>query len=166
MSNVQKITPFLWFNGAAESAAKFYISIFANSRIVTTSRYDESSAKASGQPEGSVMIVEFELDGQKFTAINGGPHFQMSGAVSFVIDCETQQEVDHFWNHLAEGGPVEAQQCGWVRDRFGVTWQVVPTVLPKLLGDPDPAKAQRTMQAMLTMKKFDIAGLQRAHDGG
>lgn len=165
MSSVQKITPFLWFDGQAEEAVKFYISIFSDSRIVSTSRYDEASAQASGQSEGSVMIVAFELEGQQFTAINGGPHLKFSGAVSFVINCETQQEVDHFWNHLSEGGPPEVQQCGWVTDRFGVTWQVVPTLLPKLLGDPDAEKAQRTMQAMLKMKKLDIAELKRAHDG-
>ncbi len=160
---MQKITPFLWFANQAEEAANFYVSIFKNSKIKNVVRYNEAGAKASGQPEGTAMTVSFELEGQEFTAINGGaqPFAKPSGMISFVISCETQEEVDHFWNKLSEGG--EEGQCGWINhDKFGITWQVVPTALPQLLSDSDPAIAQRVMQAMLQMKKIDIAILEKA----
>jgi len=159
----QKITPFLWFNDNAEEAAKFYVSIFKNSRIGTITRYDDEGARASGRPAGSVMTVPFELDGQSFTALNGGPHLKFSGAISFVVDCDTQPEVDHFWEKLSAGG--QELQCGWLTDKFGVTWQIVPGVLIQMLQDKDREKAKRVMAAMLTMKKIEIAPLQRAWEG-
>lgn len=158
---MQKITPFLWFDANAEEAVNFYVSIFKNSKITHVARYDETGAGVSGRPKGSVMTVAFQLDGQDWIALNGGPHFTFSPAVSFVVNCETQAEVDHFWDEFSDGGVIE--QCGWVRDRFGVTWQIVPTVLGELLSDPDPVKSQRVMLAMLQMKKLDIATLMQAH---
>jgi len=159
---MQKITPFLWFDTQAEEAAKLYTSLFKNSKITNVSRYDEAGAKASGRPVGSVMIVTFSLDGQEFTALNGGPVFKFTEAVSFVVNCRTQQEVDRFWTKLiADGG--EEGQCGWLKDKFGLSWQIVPTVLRELLGDKDPAKAGRVMHAMLQMKKIGIAGLRKAY---
>ena len=163
MKKIQKITPFLWFENEAEEAVEFYVSIFKNSKIIKTTRYDEAGAKASGQAKDSVMTMAFELDGQDFVAINGGPFFKFSGAVSFVVNCENQEEIDYYWDKLAEGG--EAGQCGWInRDKFGLTWQVVPTVLEKLLSDPDPAKAARAMEAMLKMNKIIIADLEKAYN--
>jgi len=159
----QKITPFLWFNHQAEEAAKFYISIFKNSKIGKATRYDEEAAKATGQPSGSVMTIEFELEGQRFVALNGGPHFKFTEAVSFVVNCETQEEVDHFWSKLSAGG--EESRCGWLKDKFGLSWQVVPVVLIEMLADKDAAKAKRVMNAMLQMDKIDIATLQKAYDG-
>ena len=158
----QRISPFLWFDAQAEDAAHFYTTIFPNSRIVTTVRYDKDSAKASGQPEGSVMTVGFQLDGQDFTALNGGPVFRISEAVSFVVNCESQQEINHYWDHLSKGGDANAQMCGWLKDRFGVSWQVVPTLLPQLLGGTDAEKAGKAMAAILTMKKIDLEELQKA----
>ena len=155
----QKIVPNLWFDTQAEQAAEFYCSVFPNSRILSTTRYPEG---APG-PTGSVMTVEWELDGERFVGINGGPQFPFTEAVSFQITCETQDEVDRYWDALVRGG--EEGQCGWLTDRFGVSWQVVPNQLPALLGDPDPAKAGRAMQAMLGMKKLDIGALRRARDG-
>ena len=160
---MQKITPFLWFDSQAEEAAKFYVSIFKNSKIVGVVRYGAEAAKASGRPEGSVMTVDFELDGQRFTALNGGPAFKFTEAVSFVAHCQTQEEVDHLWERLSQGG--EKSQCGWLKDRYGVSWQVVPDVLIELLQDKDPAKAKRAMQAMLRMSKIDIRALRQAHAG-
>ena len=160
---VQKITPFLWFDNQAEEAANFYVSIFKQSRVGAITRYDDEASKAAGRPKGSVMTVEFELDGQKFTALNGGPLFKFTEAISLVVSCENQQEVDHFWEKLSAGG--EEVQCGWLKDRFGVSWQVVPTVLVELLQDKDPERARRVMSAMLKMKKLDIDGLQKAHQG-
>jgi predicted 3-demethylubiquinone-9 3-methyltransferase (glyoxalase superfamily) len=160
----QRITPFLWFDDRAEEAATFYVSIFQNSRISGITRYDAHGARASGRPEGSVMTVVFELDGQQFTALNGGPHFTFTEAVSFVVNCTTQAEVDHFWQRLSAGG--QEVQCGWLRDRFGLSWQVVPTVLGEMLQDGDPARAGRVMGAMLQMKKISIDGLRRAYEGG
>jgi len=157
---MQKITPFLWFDNQAEEAVNFYISMFRNSKVVNVARYGDDAAKVSGRPQGSVMTVAFELDGQPFVALNGGPVFTFSPAISFVVDCQTQQEVDHLWGKLSAGG--EQQQCGWLKDKYGVTWQIVPSVLGKLMSDPDPAKAQRVMQAMLQMTKLDIAALQQA----
>jgi predicted 3-demethylubiquinone-9 3-methyltransferase (glyoxalase superfamily) len=155
----QQITPFLWFDGNAEEAARFYVSVFKNSKIVTTARYGD----AGPGPKGSVMTVVFSLDGQEFIGLNGGPHFKFTEAVSFSIDCKTQEEVDYYWDRLSAGG--EPSQCGWLKDRFGLSWQVNPGVLGEMLGDPDPAKAKRVMEAMLKMKKIDIAALQRAYAG-
>ena len=160
-----RIAPCLWFDDRAEEAARFYVGIFKNSRIREISRYTEAGHEVHGRPAGSVMVVSFELDGQPFTALNGGPLFQFSEAISFQISCETQDEVDRYWSQLSAGGDPSAQQCGWLKDRFGLSWQVVPTVLPTLLADPDPAKSKRTMEAMLRMKKLDIAALRRAHAG-
>jgi predicted 3-demethylubiquinone-9 3-methyltransferase (glyoxalase superfamily) len=154
-----KITPWLWFDTEAEQAANFYISVFKNSRIVSVSHYGESGPG----PAGTVMTVAFELDGQPLVALNGGPEFVFSEAISFQIDCETQDEVDYFWTSLTDGGT--PSQCGWLRDKFGLSWQVVPRALEALLTDPDPERAQRAMAAMLTMGKLDIAALQRAADG-
>lgn len=156
--HLQRITPFLWFDHQAEEAANFYVSIFENSRILTTARYGDGGPG----PKGSVMTVSFELDGQEFTALNGGPHFKFTEAVSFVVHCETQDEVDRFWKQLSEGG--QESQCGWLKDRYGLSWQIVPNALPKLLQDKDAARSQRVMTALLKMKKLDIAELQRAYD--
>jgi predicted 3-demethylubiquinone-9 3-methyltransferase (glyoxalase superfamily) len=162
-TRMQRITPFLWFDQQAEEAANYYVSIFKNSRIGGVTRYDEAGAKASGQPKGSVMTVEFELEGQPFTALNGGPHFKFTEAISFVVHCETQAEVDHFWEKLSAGG--QEIQCGWLKDRFGLAWQVTPTVLLEMLQDKDPKKAQAVMAAMLQMKKISIEPLRRAYEG-
>ena len=160
---MQKITPFLWYDNNAEEAAKFYLTVFDNSRINQTTRYDDESSKAAGRPAGSVMTIEFELDGQKFVAINGGPHFKFTEAVSFVIDCENQEKVDYFWEKLSGGGGQESQ-CGWLKDKFGLSWQVVPTILNELFqGSPESSK--RVMHAMLQMKKLDINVLKQAAEG-
>jgi predicted 3-demethylubiquinone-9 3-methyltransferase (glyoxalase superfamily) len=151
-----KLTPCLWFDTEGEEAATFYTSVFPNSRIVDIARY----GSAGPRPEGTVMTVDFELDGQPFLALNGGPEFTFSEAISFQVDCKNQEEVDSFWNQLSAGG--EEGPCGWLKDKFGLSWQIVPTRLPELLGDPDRAKSQRVMQAMLQMKKIDIDGLERA----
>jgi predicted 3-demethylubiquinone-9 3-methyltransferase (glyoxalase superfamily) len=153
---MQKITPCLWFDTEGEEAAKFYTSVFPNSRIVDVTHY----GSAGPRPEGTVMTVSFELDGQRFTALNGGPEFTFTEAISFEVSCETQEEVDAFWSKLSEGG--EEGPCGWLKDRFGVSWQIVPTALPRLLADSDREKAQRVMQAMLSMKKIEIEPLERA----
>src|SRR5438105_4206641 len=160
-----KINPCLWFDRQAEDAARFYTGIFKDSKIVAISRYGEAGKEIHGKPPGSVMTVAFELNGQSFTALNGGPHFKFNEAISLQIDCETQAEVDYFWERLSEGGDPNAQQCGWLKDKFGLSWQVVPRVLSKLLNDPDTAKAQRAFQAMLQMKKLDIEALQRTFAG-
>jgi len=159
----QKITPFLWFDDKAEEAAKFYTSIFKNSKIGDIVRYDEEAAKPTGRPPGTVMVVDFQLDGQEFVALNGGPVFTFTEAVSFVVNCENQEEVDYFWSKLSSGG--EESRCGWLKDKFGLSWQVVPTVLPKMLQDKDAARAKRVMHAMLQMDKIDIATLKKAYDG-
>jgi predicted 3-demethylubiquinone-9 3-methyltransferase (glyoxalase superfamily) len=156
----QRITPFLWFDDQAEEAAKFYTSIFKNSKITKTARYDKAGEKASGRKAGSVMTVGFELDGQDFVALNGGPHFRFTEAISFVVNCETQTEVDHFWEKLSAGG--KEVQCGWLKDKYGVSWQIVPTILPELLSNKDPAKAQRVMEAMLKMIKLGVKELKAA----
>jgi predicted 3-demethylubiquinone-9 3-methyltransferase (glyoxalase superfamily) len=160
-----KISPCLWFDNQGEDAANFYVGIFKNSKINAIARYGEAGKEVHGMPPGSVMTVDFELDGQSFTALNGGPIFKFSEAISFQIECETQEEVDYYWEKLNEGGDPDAQQCGWVKDKFGLSWQVVPRILPELLMDPDTVKSQRAMQAMMGMKKLDIAALQRAFDG-
>jgi predicted 3-demethylubiquinone-9 3-methyltransferase (glyoxalase superfamily) len=153
---MQKITPCLWFDTEAEDAANFYTGVFPNSKILDISRY----GSAGPRPEGMVMTVRFELDGQAFTALNGGPDFTPDEAISFEVSCETQEEVDAYWSKLTEGG--EEGPCGWLKDRFGVSWQIVPTALPRLLKDPDKEKAQRVMAAMLEMKKIEIEALERA----
>lgn len=158
----QKITPFLWFDNQAEEAAKFYTSFFPNSKITNVSRYDEAGAKASGQPVGTAMVVAFELNGQEFSAINGGPMFKFSEAISFAVNCENQEEVDMFWEKLS--AVPESEQCGWCKDKYGLSWQIVPKQLGELLSDPDKEKAGRVMQAMLQMKKLDIQKLQEAYD--
>ena len=159
----QKITPFLWFEAQAEEAADFYVSIFENSRIVSVTRYNEASARAAGRRAGSVMTVAFALDGQEFTALNGGPIFKFSEATSFVVHCQSQKEVDHFWERLADGG--QEVQCGWLKDRFGVSWQVVPDAMIEMLQDQDAEKSERVMSAMLQMKKIDVDGLKKAYEG-
>jgi predicted 3-demethylubiquinone-9 3-methyltransferase (glyoxalase superfamily) len=165
MQTIQKITPCLWFDDQAEMAAEFYTAIFKNSKITNVIRYGEAGHEVHGRPAGTVMIVAFELDGQSFTALNGGPLFKFNEAVSFQIGCKTQEELDYFWEELSEGGDEKAQQCGWLKDRYGVSWQVVPTVLPEMVNDSDYEKSQRVMKAMLQMKKIDIEELERAYDG-
>jgi predicted 3-demethylubiquinone-9 3-methyltransferase (glyoxalase superfamily) len=165
MSTVQPITPCLWFDSQAEEAARYYTGIFKNSKIGTITRYTEAGHEVHGRPAGSVMTVEFELNGQAFTALNGGPHFKFNEAVSFQIMCRDQEEVDHYWNKLSQGGDPNAQQCGWLKDKYGLSWQVVPTVLVELMSDPDKEKSGRAMEAMLQMKKLDIAELERASAG-
>ena len=165
MKTDQPIAPCLWFDKQAEEAARFYTGIFKNSKLGRISRYGETGQEVHGQAPGTVMTVEFELNGQRFTALNGGPQFKFTEALSFQIMCETQEEIDHYWNRLGEGGDATAQVCGWLKDKFGLSWQVVPTVLGRMMSDPDTAKAGRAMQALLQMKKLDIAELQRAFEG-
>jgi predicted 3-demethylubiquinone-9 3-methyltransferase (glyoxalase superfamily) len=162
--NIRKITPHLWFEDNAEEAAKFYTSIFKNSRILDITRYGESAAEVSGRPKGTVMTMTFELEGQQFTALNGGPIFKFSPAISFLISCETQQEVDDLWEKLSEGGG-EQEQCGWLKDKFGVSWQIVPSILAEMIHDKDASKSERVIKAMLQMKKLDIQGLKKAYAG-
>jgi predicted 3-demethylubiquinone-9 3-methyltransferase (glyoxalase superfamily) len=159
----QKITPCLWFDTEAEEAAKLYTATFPNSRIKQISRYTEAGREIHGKAPGSVMVVEFELEGQTFTALNGGPQFKFDEAVSFQVMCDTQSEIDHFWSKLSEGG--RESQCGWLKDRFGLSWQVVPSVLPQMMKDADGARSGRIMNAIMTMKKFDLEILQRAYSG-
>ena len=160
-----KISPCLWFDNQAEEAARFYTAIFKESKITAIARYPDTGQEIHGKPAGSVLTVTFELSGQSFTALNGGPHFKFNEAVSLQIECATQDEVDYYWEKLNEGGDPSAQQCGWLKDKFGLSWQVVPRILPELLNAPDAAKAKRAFQAMLQMKKLDIASLQRAFAG-
>jgi predicted 3-demethylubiquinone-9 3-methyltransferase (glyoxalase superfamily) len=157
---MQKITPFLWFNGQAEEAARLYTSLFKNSKIGSVARYGE----AGPGPKGTAMSVTFELDGQEFIALNGGPQFTFSPAVSFLVSCETQEEVDRLWEKLSEGG--QKQRCGWLQDKYGLSWQIVPSVLGKLLHDKDPEKSKKVMSAMMQMDKIDIAGLEQAYKVG
>lgn len=157
---MQKITPFLWFDTQAEEAATFYVSVFRNSRLGKVTRYGE----AGPGPKGSAMTVQFTLEGQDFIALNGGPHFKFTEAISFSVDCKTQEEVDAFWSKLIEGGGKESR-CGWLKDKYGLSWQIVPTVLGQMMGDPDPEQAKRVMKAMLQMRKIDIAALERAYKG-
>lgn len=159
----QRITPFLWFDTQAEEAASFYVSIFKNSRIKGMARYDGETAQAAGRPPGSVMTVQLELDGQEFVALNGGPMFKFTEAISFVVNCETQDEIDHFWKELSARG--QEVQCGWLKDRFGVSWQVVPTALAEMLHDRDPERPKRVMAAIMKMTKLDIGELRRAYEG-
>lgn len=161
---MQKITPFLWFDGQAEQAVKFYTSLFKNSKVGRILRYDENAAKAASRPLGSVLTIEFEIEGQRFVALNGGSEFKFNESISFVVNCETQQEVDYYWNKLtADGGNESA--CGWLKDKFGVSWQITPTVLIDMLHDKNPAKAGRVMKAMLQMQKIDIGKLKDAYAG-
>jgi predicted 3-demethylubiquinone-9 3-methyltransferase (glyoxalase superfamily) len=162
MQNIQKITPCLWFDDQAEQAAEFYTAIFRNSKIGNISRYGEAGQDVHGKPPGTVMTVAFELDGQRFTALNGGPIFKFNEAISLQVDCETQEEVDYYWEKLSEGGDEKAQQCGWLKDKYGVSWQIVPRVLVEILSDPDESKSQKAMTAMLQMKKIDINELKQA----
>jgi predicted 3-demethylubiquinone-9 3-methyltransferase (glyoxalase superfamily) len=166
MATLQRIVPCLWFDDQAEAAANFYIGIFPNSAIDTITRYGTAGFEVHGRPAGSVMTVEFRLDGQPFTALNGGPVFKFNEAVSFQITCETQQEIDDYWAKLTAGGDPKAQQCGWLKDRFGLSWQVVPRGMERMLADPESPGAQRAMHAMLGMKKIDIAALERAYREG
>jgi predicted 3-demethylubiquinone-9 3-methyltransferase (glyoxalase superfamily) len=159
--SAQKITPCLWFDTQAEEAARFYVSIFNNSKIRAISRYSKAGYEIHGKQPESVMTVAFEIDGQAFLALNGGPNFKFNEAVSFQISCETQEEIDYFWNRLTEGG--QERPCGWLKDRYGVSWQVVPAMLPQMLMDPDAEKVERVTNAFLQMKKFDVAVLKRAH---
>lgn len=156
---MQKITPFLWFDGNAEDAVNFYTSIFKNSKVGKVTRYGEAGPGA----KGSVLTASFELDGVPFVALNGGPQYKFTEAISFYVDCADQEEVDYLWDRLSEGGTI--LQCGWLKDKFGVAWQIIPKQLPELMGDPDPEKSNRVMQAMLGMKKIDVSALQRAHAG-
>lgn len=156
---MQRITPFLWFDNNAEEAMNFYVSVFKNSRVNRVTRYGE----AGPGPAGSVMTVEFELDGQEFVGLNGGPHFQFTEAVSFTVKCETQEEIDYYWDKLSEGG--QKSRCGWLKDKFGLSWQVEPRILGDLMADKDPEKAKRVMEAMLKMDKIDIEPIKRAYEG-
>jgi predicted 3-demethylubiquinone-9 3-methyltransferase (glyoxalase superfamily) len=156
---MQRITPFLWFDNNAEEAANFYVSIFKNSRILSVTRYGD----AGPGPKGTVMTAEFELDGQKFIALNAGPRFKFTEAISFVVNCETQKEIDYFWEKLSAGG--EESQCGWLKDKYGLSWQVVPTILGELMGGKDPKRSNRVMQALLQMQKLEIEPLKRAYEG-
>jgi predicted 3-demethylubiquinone-9 3-methyltransferase (glyoxalase superfamily) len=159
-----KIAPCLWFDNQAEDAADFYTGIFKDSKIVAVTRYGEAGQEVHGGKPGSVLTVAFELEGQSFTALNGGPVFKFNEAISLQITCESQEEIEHYWSKLTAGGDDKAQQCGWLKDKFGVSWQVVPRVLFEMLHDPDAGKSNRAMTAMLKMKKFDIAELKRAYE--
>jgi len=161
---MQKITPFLWFEDKVEEAVDFYVSIFKNSKIGRSTYYPKEAEEVSGKKAGEISTIDFEIEGQKFTAINGGPPFKFSEAVSFIIDCNSQEEVDYYWDRLTEGGDVKAQICGWLKDKYGLSWQVVPRVLEEMLADEDKEKAGRVMTAMLGMKKIIIADLQKAYD--
>lgn len=162
---IHTITPCLWFDDQAEAAANFYVGIFPNSKITAISHYGEAGKEIHGKEPGSVLTVAFELDGQSFTALNGGPVFTFTEAVSFQVNCETQDEVDHYWDRLSAGGDDNAKQCGWLKDRYGLSWQVVPSMLVAMLTDPDTVRAQRAFSAMLQMQKLDIAALKKAYDG-
>ena len=165
-TSIQKITPFLWFDTQAEEAAQFYVSVFKNSMITDVLRYGEAGHEIHGRPAGSVMTVDFELDGQPFTALNGGPVFSFNEAVSLQVFCDSQAEVDYFWERLSEGGDKRAQQCGWLKDRYGVSWQVIPVELLEMIRDPDDEKSQRATAAMLRMKKIEIEEIRRAYERG
>ena len=165
MAHIQRISPCLWFDSEAEDAARLYTGIFPNSRITQVARYGEAGREIHGRPAGSVMTVAFELDGQQVTALNGGPIFKFNEAVSLQVFCDDQAEVDHYWTKLSAGGDPKAQQCGWLKDKFGLSWQVIPKKLLDMIVDPDKAKAERTFTAMLQMKKLDLAKLERAYSG-
>ncbi|HEY1043291.1 MAG TPA: VOC family protein [Telluria sp.] len=165
MATIQRIAACLWFNDQAEQAVAFYTSVFPNSRIRQVARYPAVGQEVHGHAEGAVMTVDFDLDGTPFTALNGGPQFRFTEAVSFQVMCETQQEVDHYWERLGEGGDPAAQMCGWLKDKYGMSWQVVPALLPGMVADYRSAASQRAFAAMMQMKKMDIAALQRAYEG-
>lgn len=165
MPKLKNITPCLWFDNQAEEAAKFYCGIFPNAKITDTTHYSDAGKEIHGMPAGTVLTVELDLDGHPFTVMNGGPLFKFSEAISFQVNCETQADVDYFWTRLLEGMPADSGQCGWLKDKFGVSWQVVPTMLPQVLFGPDKDGRARAMQAMLKMKKLDIAKLQEAYNG-
>jgi predicted 3-demethylubiquinone-9 3-methyltransferase (glyoxalase superfamily) len=160
-----RISPCLWFDSEAEDAARFYTSIFPNSRITHFARYGEAGHEHHGKPPGSVMVAAFELDGQPFTALNGGPVFKFNEAISLQVNCDTQAEIDHYWSHLSAGGDERAQQCGWLKDRYGLSWQIVPSRMGEWMTDPDPRKPERVMSVVLKMKKVDIAAIERAFQG-
>ena len=162
---MNKIAPCLWFDTQAEEAAKFYTSIFRNSKIKHIARYGDAAAQVAGRPKGSVLTVQFEIDGQEFTALNGGPIFKFTEAISLQVYCENQDELDHYWNRLSEGGDPKAQQCGWLKDKYGVSWQIVPSMIAKMMSEGDPARLERVWQKLLQMKKLDIRTLQQAYDG-
>jgi len=161
---MQKITPCLWFDSNAEEAVNFYATVFKNSRIGKISRYGKAGYEIHGKPAGTVLTMEFELNGQSFTALNGGPMFKFNEAISFQVSCESQEEVDHYWEKLSEGGDEKAQQCGWLKDKYGVSWQIVPTALGKMLADKEANKTERVMTALLQMKKIDIETLEHAYN--
>ena len=161
---MQKITSNLWFDSQAEEAAKYYVSIFKNSKMGRISRYGKEGYEIHQRPAGSVMTVEFILEGQTFVALNGGPHFKFNEAISFIVNCETQQEIDYYWNKLSEGGDKNAQQCGWLKDKYGMSWQVVPTMLDDMFADSNSKKTESVMKAMLKMKKLDIQQLEKAYN--
>ena len=165
MASISKIAPCLWFDDQGEEAARYYVSIFKNSKLGKIVRYGKAGHEVHKKPAGSVMVVEFELEGQSFTALNGGPEFKFNEAVSLQVYCETQKEIDYYWDKLSAGGDPKAQVCGWVKDKYGLSWQVVPTMMSELMGSPDDPKSQRMFSAMMEMKKLDIAALQRAYDG-
>jgi predicted 3-demethylubiquinone-9 3-methyltransferase (glyoxalase superfamily) len=162
MRAIQKISPFLWFDHQAEEAATFYTGIFRNSQVTSVTHYGDAGTEIHGRPPGSVMTVAFELEGQSFVALNGGPAFKFNEAISFVVNCDTQKEVDYYWDKLSAGGDENARQCGWLKDKFGASWQVVPRLLIELISDEDKARADRAMAAMMKMKKIDIEKLKRA----
>lgn len=162
MRAIQKISPFMWFDNQAEEAAKFYTGIFKNSQVTTVTHYGNAGTEIHGRPPGSVMTVAFELEGQSFVALNGGPVFQFNEAISFVVNCDTQDEIDYYWDKLSQCGDENAKQCGWLKDKYGASWQVVPRLLIELLTDEDKARADRAMAAMMKMKKIDIETLKRA----
>jgi len=165
MPSIQRVTPCLWFDHEAEEAARFYVSIFKNSKLGNVARYTEAGREIHGRPPGSAMTVAFELDGQEFIALNGGPVFKFNEAVSLMVNCDTQEEVDYYWEKLSQGGDEQAQQCGWLKDKYGLSWQVVPAALGKLMSGSLPGGPQRAMQAMLKMRKLDIEQLGRAYEG-
>lgn len=166
---MRKITPFLWFDNEAEEAANFYTSIFSakggNSKITQTTYYPKAAEEVSGKPAGSIMTISFQLEGQDFVAINGGPEFKFNESISFMVNCETQEELDYYWDKLKEGGDEKAQICGWLKDKFGLSWQIVPTIWSEMLQDKDTEKTERVMKALLQMKKIDIAKLKQAYEG-
>ena len=164
VNSMQKITPCLWFDSNAEEAVNFYTSIFKNSKIGNISRYGEAGYEIHGKPAGTVLTMEFELNGQAFTALNGGPMFKFNEAISFQVNCESQEEVDYYWEKLSEGGDENAQVCGWLKDKYGLSWQIVPTVLGEMLQDKDAGKSGRVMEALLKMKKLDIEKLKEAYN--
>jgi len=165
MTTIQKISPCLWFDNQAEEAAKFYVSVFKNSKILKIARYGKEGHEIHGRPEGSVMTVDFEIEGQRFTALNGGPDFKFTEAISLQVYVETQEELDEYWAKLTEGGDESAQQCGWLKDKFGLSWQIVPRVLPEMMTEKATEKSERVMAAMLKMKKLTIGDLARAYAG-